>query len=212
MDDFGGFEITTEGGGDVAEGDKGAELSVNFDVDFSSLEFVFFLSSFFFILSPLIFPFFFSTPSEIDWDVTSSSSSAPTEDLQIEILDSSSSSSSPFQKEVLLQKTETRRQILTELMELRLFLKQRMVEMKGKASLLSSNQFQFASSIVQKQSLSSVQGFLEGVERFSFLCICIFIYFPFYFYCHILFHFILSVSKEPFSFHFFLLFQAVKGV
>ena len=127
----------------------------------------------------------------MDWEVSSgsSSSAAPTidwgsEDLQIEVVDSvsassSSSSSSPSsssasQNELLLQKTDTRRQILTELMELQLFLKQRMVEMKGKSSLLSSNQFQFASSVVQKQTLSSVQGFLEVVERLLFILFILF--------------------------------------
>ena len=37
--------------------------------------------------------------------------------------------------------------------------------MKGKSSLLSSNQFQFASSIIQKQSLSSLNLFVGVVEK-----------------------------------------------
>ncbi|XP_040473666.1 CDK5 regulatory subunit-associated protein 3 [Falco naumanni] len=60
----------------------------------------------------------------------------------------------------LLENTETRSQFIDELMELELFLSQRLVEMEEEADIVSMSQFQLAPAVLQGQSSAHVGSLL----------------------------------------------------
>ncbi|NXN95368.1 CK5P3 protein, partial [Rhinopomastus cyanomelas] len=60
----------------------------------------------------------------------------------------------------LLENTETRNQFIDELMELELFLSQRLVEMQEEADIVAMSQFQLAPAVLQGQTSSHVASLL----------------------------------------------------
>ncbi|XP_072105235.1 CDK5 regulatory subunit-associated protein 3 isoform X2 [Mobula birostris] len=63
----------------------------------------------------------------------------------------------------ILENTETRNQFVNELMELQVFLTQRLAEMREEADILSINQFQTAPAALQSQDVSKVTSMLALV-------------------------------------------------
>ncbi|XP_072927917.1 CDK5 regulatory subunit-associated protein 3 [Hemitrygon akajei] len=63
----------------------------------------------------------------------------------------------------ILENTETRNQFVNELMELQVFLTQRLAEMREEADILSINQFQTAPAALQSQDVARVTGMLALV-------------------------------------------------
>ena len=117
---------------------------------------------------------------EINWDIgeIESSGGTPTIDWgegvgEIEIVDDMEIGVDSFVVEesgsvsttTILDNGETKRKLMSDLMELEIFLMQRLSEMKGKANLLSINQFQYASSLIQRQTISTVETFLECIQN-----------------------------------------------
>uniref|UniRef100_A0A8D0LC36 CDK5 regulatory subunit associated protein 3 n=1 Tax=Sphenodon punctatus TaxID=8508 RepID=A0A8D0LC36_SPHPU len=64
----------------------------------------------------------------------------------------------------LLETPETRNQFIDELMELEMFLSQRIIEMNEEADVLSVSQFQLAPSILQGQTNSKVETMVTAVQ------------------------------------------------
>ncbi|XP_051894560.1 CDK5 regulatory subunit-associated protein 3 [Pristis pectinata] len=63
----------------------------------------------------------------------------------------------------ILENTETRNQFINELMELQVFLTQRLTEMREEADILSINQFQTAPAAVQSQDVAKITAMLTLV-------------------------------------------------
>eukprot|EP00743_Colponemidia_sp_Colp-15_P003929 GILK01004239.1.p1 GENE.GILK01004239.1~~GILK01004239.1.p1 ORF type:complete len:595 (+),score=160.00 GILK01004239.1:38-1786(+) len=67
--------------------------------------------------------------------------------------------------QTLFQHTDSRNEILNDLLELETFLQQRLVEMSASDELSFSSQFQAAATIVKEQSIDSVQSYLKVIKQ-----------------------------------------------
>ncbi|XP_030629559.1 CDK5 regulatory subunit-associated protein 3 [Chanos chanos] len=65
----------------------------------------------------------------------------------------------------LLENSQTRSQFIDELMELELFLCQRLSEMSEEGDIVAMSQFQLAPTVIQAQSAQQVKAMLGGVRR-----------------------------------------------
>ncbi|XP_067825474.1 CDK5 regulatory subunit-associated protein 3 isoform X2 [Heptranchias perlo] len=90
----------------------------------------------------------------IDWGDNTSAA------VEIEVVESGAEGGDGVAKGndalTILENTETRNQFINELMELQVFLTQRLIEMREEADILSMNQFQTAPTIVQVQDVGKV--------------------------------------------------------
>eukprot|EP00644_Phytophthora_capsici_P001061 jgi/Phyca11/9974/fgenesh1_pm.PHYCAscaffold_43_\ len=107
------------------------------------------------------------TPAEIDWDIT-------TADVVEDAASEENASKSmgveePTAKQVtrvgLLDDSEFRTRVLNDLLELRAFLRQRLVELCGSDSVAFANQFQGSSPLLEQQSTEKIKGFQAAVDQ-----------------------------------------------
>ncbi|KAL3662510.1 hypothetical protein V7S43_012366 [Phytophthora oleae] len=111
------------------------------------------------------------TPVEIDWDITMSDvvdlvseGNAPEAvDVEEPVLDVPTTEQ--ITRVGLLDNNEFRNRVLNDLLELRAFLRQRLVELSGSDSVAFANQFQGSSSLLEQQSTEKIEGFQAAVDQ-----------------------------------------------
>ncbi|KAE9030014.1 hypothetical protein PR002_g9995 [Phytophthora rubi] len=89
-------------------------------------------------------------PIEIDWDITTSDVVEP---------------ASETNATEMAGDNEFRTRVLNDLLELRAFLRQRLVELSGNDSVAFANQFQGSSPLLEQQSTTKLEEFQSAVEQ-----------------------------------------------
>ncbi|XP_069490736.1 CDK5 regulatory subunit-associated protein 3 isoform X2 [Ambystoma mexicanum] len=100
---------------------------------------------------------------DIDWNITEVSAEELMTVLESETPASDGVARGPDAL-TILQNPETRSQFVDELLELEIFLMQRIMEMKEEADVVSVSQFQLAPSILQGQTSESVTAMASSVK------------------------------------------------
>ncbi|KAK1930559.1 CDK5RAP3-like protein [Phytophthora citrophthora] len=112
------------------------------------------------------------TPVEIDWDITTSdvvedpvSAGNTPESVVVEEHALDEPTTEKITRVGLLDDNEFRTRVLNDLLELRAFLRQRLVELSGSDSVAFANQFQGSSPLLEQQSIEKIEGFQAAVDE-----------------------------------------------
>ncbi|KAI9999267.1 hypothetical protein PInf_004087 [Phytophthora infestans] len=97
-------------------------------------------------------------PVEIDWDITTSDAVEPVNEV------SAPEAADVATRVGLLDDNEFRTRVLNDLLELRAFLRQRLVELSGSDSVAFANQFQGSSSLLEQQSTAKIEELQAAVD------------------------------------------------
>ncbi|ETO65091.1 hypothetical protein, variant 1 [Phytophthora nicotianae P1976] len=111
-------------------------------------------------------------PVEIDWDITTSDVVEPVSEASASeaagvvepVLDVPATTGKPT-RVGLLDDNEFRTRVLNDLLELRAFLRQRLVELSGSDSVAFANQFQGSSPLLEQQSTSRIEELQAVVDH-----------------------------------------------
>ncbi|ETM36484.1 hypothetical protein L914_16836 [Phytophthora nicotianae] len=111
-------------------------------------------------------------PVEIDWDITTSDVVEPVSEASASeaagvvepVLDVPATTGKPT-RVGLLDDNEFRTRVLNDLLELRAFLRQRLVELSGSDSVAFANQFQGSSPLLEQQSTSRIEELQAAVDH-----------------------------------------------
>jgi len=96
---------------------------------------------------------------EIDWDIE-----VLPQDAEITLNELEVGGAPAPSLETVLDQVILRNRFLDDLFEIQTFLQQRVAEMRGKADLVSTNMFQTAPEIIQRQTVDSVQSYERIID------------------------------------------------
>lgn len=107
------------------------------------------------------------TPAEIDWDITTADmvEDPASEENASKPMDVEEPTAEQITRVGLLDDSEFRTRVLNDLLELRAFLRQRLVELCGSDSVAFANQFQGSSPLLEQQSTEKIEGFQAAVDQ-----------------------------------------------
>ncbi|KAG6582761.1 CDK5 activator-binding protein [Phytophthora cinnamomi] len=110
-------------------------------------------------------------PVEIDWDITASDVAEPVgqadaiEAAGAEAMVDVPATSQQVTRVGLLDDSEFRTRVLNDLLELRGFLRQRLIELSASDSVAFANQFQGSSPLLEQQSTTKIEEFQAAVDQ-----------------------------------------------
>ncbi|GMF49205.1 unnamed protein product [Phytophthora fragariaefolia] len=107
-------------------------------------------------------------PVEIDWDITTSDVVEPVSEepaAEMETTLDVSTSDEQVTRVGLLDDNEFRTRVLNDLLEMRAFLRQRLVELSASDSVAFANQFQGSSPLLEQQSATKIEEFQAAVDQ-----------------------------------------------
>ncbi|POM73268.1 Hypothetical protein PHPALM_9900 [Phytophthora palmivora] len=109
------------------------------------------------------------TPVEIDWDITTSDVVEPLGEVNsaegVDIMEPVPNAIEMATRVGLLGESDFRTRVLNDLLELRAFLHQRLVELSGSDSVAFANQFQGSSPLLEQQSTGKIEEFHASVDQ-----------------------------------------------
>ncbi|EEY59584.1 uncharacterized protein PITG_12157 [Phytophthora infestans T30-4] len=107
-------------------------------------------------------------PVEIDWDITTSDAVEPVNEVSApeaaDVVEPVPITTGQATRVGLLDDNEFRTRVLNDLLELRAFLRQRLVELSGSDSVAFANQFQGSSSLLEQQSTAKIEELQAAVD------------------------------------------------
>ncbi|CAI5717905.1 unnamed protein product [Peronospora destructor] len=112
------------------------------------------------------------TPVEIDWNITTSDVVKPVSEMNgtggtdvVETVPDTPASVEKITRARLLGQSEFRTRAVNDLLELRAFLRQRLLELSGSDSVAFANQFQGSSPLLEQQSSAKIEEFQAVVDK-----------------------------------------------